>query len=164
MKKHLFFLLFALTFLSACNFNSKLKITDPQAYDSFVDNLLLKLEKAERDLGLSYSTGISDAIESTYQNSKGLVNGLKKSADSLDTFKGDARFQLATNAYITFFKNAYEKEYREIVNIMKNSGISETDRQRFDQIYNQIETEKAGLRKELIESRQEFQKKYLAKN
>ena len=163
MKKYFLFLFVAVTFLSGCTSNAKVLINDPQAYDSYIENLLKRLEKTEKDLGSSYATGLSSSIESTYQNSLSQVKTLKKSIDSLDAFKGDPGLQAAASKYLGFFQAVYEKEYREIVDIMKKPGITELEKKRFEEIYNTIDNNKNELKTELMDERLKFYEKYLGK-
>ncbi|MFH0865571.1 MAG: hypothetical protein V1904_05225 [Bacteroidota bacterium] len=139
-------LLFAaiiMLFISSCgsksgNSSDKLSFSSAVDYNNFIigqqENIVNKMNELSEAIDAENYTDATTKQEELVKQCKSGIDSVK----ALDAYNGNTAFRDEAVTLFNFYKEISEKEYKEMLDILKKENIAETDIQRMEEIRQDI--------------------------
>jgi hypothetical protein len=142
---------------SSCN---ELKTEDAISYNDFLVNSMDPLIDKMIDFEMAIYDDNTENLNEAYEVLLKTTTETEQAIISREAFDGNENFKKAAIDIISFYKSVVDKDYKEILSIIRNSEFNEEDEIRVEEIL-MLAYDKEGPYYEKFEKEaQEFAKKY----
>lgn len=168
MKKHFTTLLLipVIVFMTSCSSKSGDKKSDKISFETAVEynDYIVKLqEKTIRkslDLGKVLETGDSLAIRKSFDEFGAQAKTSLEELKKLDTFEGEVELRDNALKLFQFYVTIYEKDYKEMIDLVTKKDINKNDLKRVDEIVAKVSAEETQFDAGFATAQQTFAKKH----
>lgn len=142
----------ALFVLAGCNTGPKMS---PIEYNDAIIGEQTKISRVMIDMANSFYSDLNKS-ETLRQDLVKQCDASIKAVAELPDYKGNKKFRDAGVALFTFYKQISDKEYKEMIDILKKESIEASDLERLTALEKDISAREEALDKDFQDAQQAF--------
>ncbi|MEI6346478.1 MAG: hypothetical protein WCP69_00905 [Bacteroidota bacterium] len=136
--------------------SSKLKFSSATEYNDYIVNLQGKTIKTILKLGEDINAGDAETIKKSFNDFGIQAKASLAELKTLGSFKNNSQLRDKGLKLFQFYVDIYEKDYKEMIDIITKKKITPKDQKRIDEIVAKVSKEEMGFDQEFASAQRAF--------